>query len=57
MIATTVIRTIVRYSYQILFERVGQNTLYDLREDLYQKLQELDFDFLITHGLEILWHE
>lgn len=45
MIATTVIRTIVRYSYQILFERVGQNTLYDLREDLYQKLQELDFDF------------
>lgn len=45
MISTTVIRTAVRYSYQILFERVGQNTLFDLREDLYKKLQELDFDF------------
>lgn len=45
MIATTVIRTIVRYAYQLLFERVGQNTLYHLREDLYHKLQELDFDF------------
>lgn len=45
MVLTTVIRTIVRYFYQLMFEKVGQNTLYDLREDMYQKLQELDFDF------------
>lgn len=45
MIATTVIRTVVRYSYQIICERIGQNTLFELREDMYKKLQELDFDF------------
>lgn len=45
MIGSTLIRTVVRYSYQILFERVGQNTLFRLREDMYHKLQELDFDF------------
>ena len=45
MIGVTVFRTAIRYSYQLLFERIGQNTLFDLRMDLYQKLQELDFDF------------
>lgn len=45
MIAVTLIRTVIRYSYQILFERVGQNTLFVLRQDMYKKLQELDFDF------------
>lgn len=45
MIISTLIRTIFRYSYQILFERIGQNSLYQIREDLYQKLQALDFDF------------
>ncbi|MGX7163212.1 ABC transporter ATP-binding protein [Enterococcus massiliensis] len=45
MIGTTVIRTIVRYSYQLICERIGQNTLFELREDMYKKLQELDFDF------------
>ena len=28
-----------------MFERVGQNTLFVLRQDMYKKLQELDFDF------------
>lgn len=45
MIGITVIRTAVRYSYQLLFERVGQNSLFELRQDMYKKLQELDFDF------------
>lgn len=45
MIGTTLVRTIMRYSYQILWERVGQNTIFQLREDMYKKLQELDFDF------------
>lgn len=45
MIGVTLFRTVIRYSYQILFERVGQNTLFALRQDMYQKLQELDFDF------------
>lgn len=45
MVGITLFRTIIRYSYQILFERIGQNTLFMLRQDMYQKLQELDFDF------------
>lgn len=45
MIGTTVVRTIIRYWYQIFFEQVGQNSLFELREDMYKKLQELDFDF------------
>ncbi len=45
MIVSTFFRTIFRYSYQLLFERVGQNSLFQIREDLYKKLQALDFDF------------
>ena len=45
MIGITLFRTTIRYSYQMLFERIGQNTLFVLRQDMYRKLQELDFDF------------
>lgn len=45
MIGITVFRIILRYAYQILFEVIGQNTLYKIREDLYVKLQEMDFGF------------
>ncbi|WP_071130324.1 ABC transporter ATP-binding protein [Enterococcus timonensis] len=45
MIGVTLVRTVVRYLYQILFERTGQNTVFDLRQTMYKKLQELDFDF------------
>lgn len=45
MVGITLIRVIMRYSYQILFESIGQHSLYKIREDLYVKLQELDFGF------------
>lgn len=45
MIISTIIRTICRYTYQIMCERIGQNSLFRIREDLYKKLQSLDFDF------------
>lgn len=45
MIISTIIRTICRYAYQIMCERIGQNSLFQIREDLYKKLQSLDFDF------------
>ena len=45
MMGITLVRTILRYAYQIIFERVGQNTVFGIREDLFKKLQELDFDF------------
>uniref|UniRef100_UPI00403F56A1 ABC transporter ATP-binding protein n=1 Tax=Candidatus Enterococcus willemsii TaxID=1857215 RepID=UPI00403F56A1 len=45
MIGITVFRTTIRYTYQMMFERTGQNVLFELRKDMYVKLQELDFDF------------
>lgn len=45
IIGVTVVRTVVRYFYQLLFEAVGQNVLFDLREDLYHKIQLLDVGF------------
>lgn len=45
MIISTIIRTICRYTYQIMCERIGQNSLFRIREDLYKKLQSLDFGF------------
>lgn len=45
MIGVQFIRTVIRYTYQIMFERISQNVLFRLRQDLYKKLQELDFDF------------
>ncbi|MDN6626819.1 MAG: ABC transporter ATP-binding protein/permease [Pisciglobus halotolerans] len=48
MLLGTAVRTGLRYSYQIKFEQISQNTLYQIREDLYVKLQELDFTFFNT---------
>ncbi|MER2174249.1 MAG: ABC transporter ATP-binding protein [Carnobacterium sp.] len=45
MIGATVLRTVLRYVYQIMFERIGQDAIYQMREALYKKLQELDFAF------------
>lgn len=45
MIAASVLRTGLRYVYQIMYERIGQNSIYKIREDMYKKLQELDFTF------------
>lgn len=45
MIGLTVLRTILRYGYQVTFERIGQNAIFGIREKMFLKLQELDFDF------------
>ncbi|GAB2020996.1 ABC transporter ATP-binding protein [Pseudolactococcus yaeyamensis] len=45
MYGVVIARIIMRYTYQILFEQIGQRTLYKIREDLYIKLQEMDFGF------------
>jgi ATP-binding cassette, subfamily B, multidrug efflux pump len=45
MIGVTVIKTVVRYSYQIMFERMSQDVVYKIRELLYGRLQRLDFSF------------
>lgn len=43
MISTTLIKAIVRYTYQTIFEHCSQNVIREMREDLYAHIQSLDF--------------
>ncbi|HLR91949.1 MAG TPA: ABC transporter ATP-binding protein [Atopostipes sp.] len=45
MIGGTVLRTLLRYWYQMRYELISQNVLFQIRDDLYTKFQELDFSF------------
>lgn len=45
LVGATVIRMMLRYLYQIKFEQISQDVLFKIRQDLYMKLQELDFTF------------
>lgn len=45
MIATTIIKAIIRYTYQMTFETVSQSVIFELRQNMYNKLQELDLDY------------
>lgn len=45
MIGATFLKSVIRYFFQMTFERVSQNVIFNLREKIYSRLQELDFDF------------
>ncbi|WP_160688645.1 ABC transporter ATP-binding protein [Clostridium sp. C2-6-12] len=45
MIAVTFVKAVIRYSYQMTFEFVSQNVIFELRQNMYSKLQELDLDY------------
>ena len=45
MIVFTIIRVGTRYGYQMWMERFGQNSVYRLVSDEYEKLHELDFTY------------
>lgn len=45
MIGSVIIRTLLRYFYQMRFELISQDVLFQIWGDLYTKLQELDFTF------------
>lgn len=45
MVGTTIVRTLVRYGYQIMFEKISQNVIFKMRENLYDRLLQLDFTF------------
>lgn len=45
MIGATVLKTVIRYTYQIQFERISQNTIFRIRKELYDRLNKLDFHF------------
>ena len=41
----TLLRSLLRYTFMIIFETMSQGAIFDIRNDIYQKLQKLDFDF------------
>ncbi len=45
MLVVVVIKGILTYTYQMIFERVSQDILLNIRKDLYSKLLKLDFDY------------
>ncbi|MCX7774241.1 MAG: ABC transporter ATP-binding protein/permease, partial [Clostridia bacterium] len=45
MVASTLVKSIIRYTFQLIFEDVSQNIFKRIREDIYLKIQSLDFNF------------
>ncbi|MCR4579470.1 MAG: ABC transporter ATP-binding protein/permease [Treponema sp.] len=45
MVATTLGKSILRYTYQVIFEHCSQNVILKMRQDLYNHIQELDFSW------------
>lgn len=45
MLGATVAKCIIRFCYQMIFEHISQNIIRSIREDLYQKVQSLDFSW------------
>ncbi|POO85766.1 ABC transporter ATP-binding protein [Clostridium sp. 3-3] len=45
MIFITGIKSVIRYTYQTVFEHVSQNVIFEIRQQMYEKLQELDLDY------------
>ncbi|MGG5252703.1 ABC transporter ATP-binding protein [Neobacillus sp. SM06] len=45
MVGVTVVKTVIRYNYQLMFERISQSVIFTVREQLYDRLHQLDFSF------------
>jgi ATP-binding cassette subfamily B protein len=45
MILVTVIKSFVKYFYQFSFEKISQNSIYEIRNEMFTKLQALDSQF------------
>lgn len=45
ILGVTLFRSVLRYGFYVIFEQFSQKIVYDLRKDLYKKLQSLDFTF------------
>lgn len=48
IVVVVVLKSINRFVYRLNFESISQNIIFDIREDIYCKLQKLDFDFFNT---------
>ncbi|MCM1156323.1 MAG: ABC transporter ATP-binding protein/permease [Roseburia sp.] len=45
LVVITVLRGLLRYASQVIFETCSQNVLYSMRDTVYRKLLQEDFDF------------
>ncbi|MBO4857837.1 MAG: ABC transporter ATP-binding protein [Treponema sp.] len=45
MVGTTLGKSIIRYTYQVIFEHCSQNVILKMRQDLYDHIQKLDFSW------------
>jgi ATP-binding cassette subfamily B protein len=45
MIGATLVRSMLKYCYQLNFESVSQKVVHNIRMNIFRKLQELDFGF------------
>lgn len=45
ILGVTILKSIIRYLYLIIFERMSQNVVFNIRETIYSRLQKLDFGF------------
>lgn len=45
MVGVTFCKAAIRYGYQLMFENVSQSVIFKIREQLYDRLQRLDFSF------------
>jgi ATP-binding cassette, subfamily B, multidrug efflux pump len=45
MVLAVVLKAVIRYSYQMAFERASQHVLKACREELFSKLQRMDFGY------------
>jgi ATP-binding cassette, subfamily B, multidrug efflux pump len=43
MVSTTLLKCVIRFAYQMIFEHVSQNVIRNIRQDLYDTVQSLDF--------------
>ena len=49
LVAVTAVRAVILYRRGMIFERVSQNVVYDLRTKLYAHMQELSYTFYDMH--------
>lgn len=45
MLGSTIIKSVLRYLYQCIFETASQGVVFKIRETIYRRVQELDFEF------------
>ena len=49
MLGLTIVRSILKYIYPLYFEQVSQDVIFDIRNEMYKKIMDLDFSFFDKH--------